>query len=258
MSTPGSSPAGSSIAGSSVVITGAASGIGRSTALHLGTLGARVVVADIEEGPAQEVADLIAQGGSEAVAVVCDVTSEESVEALIAAAVERFGGLDRAVNNAGVAHHPVDLHELAVSEWDRVINTDLRGTFLCMRAELRVMVEAGHGTIVNMASNAGLKNAASMAGYTAAKHGVIGLTKNAALQYARRNIRVNAICPGTIATPGITSYPPEIQKEWGDLIPMGRLGTPEEVAAAITFLLSDETAFITGASLLIDGGLMYA
>lgn len=258
MSSTGSSAARSSIAGSSIVITGAGSGIGRSTALHLGGLGARVVVSDIDLGSAEGVAELIVQGGGEAAAVVCDVTSEESVDALIAAAVEKFGGVDRAVNNAGVAHHPVDLHELAVSEWDRVIDTDLRGTFLCMRAELRVMVEAGHGTIVNMASNAGVKNAPSMAGYTAAKHGVIGLTKNAALQYARRNIRVNAICPGTIATPGMTAYPAEIQKEWGDLIPMGRLGTPEEVAAAITFLLSDETAFITGASLLIDGGLMYA
>jgi NAD(P)-dependent dehydrogenase (short-subunit alcohol dehydrogenase family) len=120
------------------------------------------------------------------------------------------------------------------------------------------MTEAGHGVIVNMASNAGVKNAPGMAAYTAAKHGVVGLTKNAALQYARRNIRVNAVCPGTIRTPGIASFPEENQRAWADMMPVGRMGTPEEVAACVAFLLSDQAAFMTGVELLVDGGLMYA
>nr|WP_235826360.1 SDR family oxidoreductase [Candidatus Frankia alpina] len=119
------------------------------------------------------------------------------------------------------------------------------------------MVAAGHGRIVNMASNAGVKNAPAMAGYTAAKHGVVGLTKNAALQYARRNIRVNAVCPGTILTEGLAGYGPEQQAEWASLVPMGRIGTPAKVAGSVAYLLSDEAGFITGHFLLIDGGLMW-
>lgn len=246
-----------SIEGSSVIITGAGSGIGQATALHLAGRGARVVVADVDEAAGAATVDTVGRGGGKATFVACDVSDEESVEALVRRTVEIYGGLDLAVNNAGVAHHPCDLHELAIADWDRVMAVDLRGTFLCLRAELRAMLQGGHGVIVNMASNAGVKNAPSMAAYTAAKHGVVGLTKNAALQYARRNIRINAICPGTIATPGIAAYPADIQAQWGEMVPMGRLGTPSEIAAAIAFLLSDESSFITGAELLADGGLMW-
>jgi NAD(P)-dependent dehydrogenase (short-subunit alcohol dehydrogenase family) len=144
-----------------------------------------------------------------------------------------------------------------VETWDKVLATDLRGTFLCMRAELRVMHAAGHGVIVNMASNAGVKNAPSMAAYTSAKHGVVGLTKNAALQYARHGIRINAVCPGTVRTPGIASFPEENQKAWAEMIPMGRMGTTEEIAACVAFLLSDQAGFMTGVEFLVDGGLMY-
>ena len=168
-----------------------------------------------------------------------------------------LGGLDFAVNNAGFADHPGFLHDLPVETWDKVLATDLRGTFLCMRAELRVMHAAGHGAIVNMASNAGVKNAPSMAAYTSAKHGVVGLTKNAALQYARHGIRINAVCPGTVRTPGIASFPEENQKAWAEMIPMGRMGTTEEIAACVTFLLSDQAGFMTGVEFLVDGGLMY-
>jgi NAD(P)-dependent dehydrogenase (short-subunit alcohol dehydrogenase family) len=161
------------------------------------------------------------------------------------------------VNNAGIGHAPSDLHELPIETWDQVLGVDLRGTFLCLRAELKVMVDAGHGSVVNMASNAGLKNAPGMAAYTAAKHGVIGLTKNAALQYARRNIRINAICPGTVLTAGLAAFPEENQREWAELIPMGRIATTQEIAQAVAYLLSDQAAFITGIGLLIDGGLMY-
>ncbi|GAB2983304.1 SDR family oxidoreductase [Amycolatopsis acidiphila] len=245
------------LAGKGVVITGAGAGIGRATALHLAAAGARVVVSDVaEDGGKATVEDIRAAGGT-AEFVACDVSDEAGVDELIERSVAFLGGLDLAVNNAGIAHAPCDLHELAVQTWDGVMAVDLRGTFLCLRAELGVMQAAGHGSIVNMASNAGVKNAPGMAAYTAAKHGIVGLTKNAALQYARRGIRVNAVCPGTIATPGIASYPAEMQREWGDIIPMGRLGTPEEVARSVAFLLSAESSFLTGVELLVDGGLMY-
>jgi NAD(P)-dependent dehydrogenase (short-subunit alcohol dehydrogenase family) len=241
----------------SVIVTGAASGIGRATAEHLGGLGAQVVVADVTEEGGQATAESIVKAGGQASFVYCDVTDADSVANMVEFTMTTFGRLDLAVNNAGIAHHPMDLHELPVEEFDKVIAVDLRGTFLCLRSELAVMVEAGHGVIVNMASNAGVKNAPNMPGYTAAKHGVVGLTKNAALQYARRNIRINAICPGTVLTEGLAGYPEELQAEWSKLVPMGRLGTPAEIAQAITFLLSDQSSFITGAMLLADGGLMY-
>jgi NAD(P)-dependent dehydrogenase (short-subunit alcohol dehydrogenase family) len=245
------------VAGKGVVITGAAAGIGRATALHLAAEGARVVVSDITEDAGQATAEDIRGGGGTAEFVACDVSDERSVDELISRSVGLLGGLDLAVNNAGIGHAPGELHELAVETWDRVMNVDLRGTFLCLRAELKVMNDAGHGSIVNMASNAGVKNAPGMAAYTAAKHGVVGLTKNAAVQYARRNVRVNAVCPGTIRTPGIAAFPEETQRMWGEMIPMGRIGTPEEVAQSVAFLLSDQAAFLTGVELLVDGGLMY-
>jgi NAD(P)-dependent dehydrogenase (short-subunit alcohol dehydrogenase family) len=241
----------------SVFITGAASGLGRASAVHLGSLGARVVVGDVDEAQGAATVDTIRAGGGEATFVRCDVTDADSVSAAVQHAVSTYGGLDLALNNAGIAHQPQDLHELAVEEFDRVIAVDLRGTFLCLKAELPVMLSAGGGAIVNMASNAGVKNAPHMAAYTAAKDGVVGLTKNAALRYARRGIRINALCPGTVLTEGLASYPPETQAEWGNSIPIGRLGTPHEIAEAVAFLLSDQSSFITGAMLLADGGLMY-
>jgi NAD(P)-dependent dehydrogenase (short-subunit alcohol dehydrogenase family) len=246
-----------SLAGKGVVITGAAAGIGRATALYLAAEGVRVVVSDVNSDAGKGVVEEIRSAGGTAEFVACDISDERSVDELIARSAEFLGGMDFAVNNAGIADSPGHLHELDVAAWDKVMSVDLRGTFLCMRAELKVMYQAGRGAIVNMASNAGLKNAPSMAAYTSAKHGVVGLTKNAALQYARLGIRINAVCPGTIRTPGIASFPEENQRAWADMIPMGRMGTPEEVAACVAFLLSDQAAFLTGVELPVDGGLMY-
>ena len=245
------------LAGKGVVITGAAAGIGRATSIYLAGEGVRVVVSDIDADGGKAVVEEIRAAGGTAEFVPCDISSEPEVEALIERSVAFLGGLDFAVNNAGFADHPGFLHELPVETWDRVLATDLRGTFLCMRAELRVMHAAGHGAIVNMASNAGVKNAPSMAAYTSAKHGVVGLTKNAALQYARHGIRINAVCPGTVLTPGIASFPEENQRAWSEMIPMGRMGTTEEIAACVSFLLSEQAGFMTGVEFLVDGGLMY-
>jgi NAD(P)-dependent dehydrogenase (short-subunit alcohol dehydrogenase family) len=241
----------------SVVITGAAQGIGRATAEVLAEEGARVVLTDVNDEAGDAAAAAIRASGASAAYLHCDVTSEAQVIEMIAAATRLLGGLDLAVNNAGIAHPPIDLHELDTATWVKVMDVTLFGTYLCMREELKVMVAAGHGAIVNMASNAGVKNAPGMAAYTTAKHGVVGLTKNAALQYARRGIRVNAVCPGTIATEAIASFPAELQKEWSEMIPMGRIGTSREVAQSVAYLLSEQSGFITGVPLLIDGGLMF-
>jgi NAD(P)-dependent dehydrogenase (short-subunit alcohol dehydrogenase family) len=241
----------------SVIITGAAQGIGRATAGVLAEEGARVVLTDVNDKAGGAAAAAIRASGASAAYLHCDVTSEAEVIEMIAEATRLLGGLDLAVNNAGIAHPPIDLHELDTATWTKVMDVTLFGTYLCMREELKVMVAAGHGAIVNMASNAGVKNAPGMAAYTTAKHGVVGLTKNAALQYARRGIRVNAVCPGTIATEAIASFPAELQKEWSDMIPMGRIGTSREVAQSVAYLLSEQSGFITGVPLLIDGGLMF-
>ncbi|MDQ1551648.1 MAG: hypothetical protein QOD50_1070 [Actinomycetota bacterium] len=243
--------------GLGVIITGASQGIGKATALVLAEEGARVVLTDVNDDAGERAAEEVRASGAIATYLHCDVANEEQVVATIAQADEFLGGLDLAVNNAGIAHSPIDLHELDTATWKQVLDVTLFGTYLCMREELKIMVRDGHGSIVNMASNAGVKNAPGMAGYTTAKHGVVGLTKNAALQYARRNIRVNAVCPGTIATETIASYPAELQKEWSEMIPMGRIGTPREVAQSVAYLLSEQAGFITGVPLLIDGGLMY-
>ncbi|MCW2830926.1 MAG: fabG 3 [Aeromicrobium sp.] len=243
--------------GAGVVVTGAGSGLGEAIALRLAADGARVVVSDISEDGGASTVDKIKAAGGEATFVRTDVSDEASVEEMIAHSVEHLGGLDLAVNNAGIGHAPGDLHEMSIAEWDAVMGIDLRGTFLCMRGELALMVAAGHGRIVNIASNAGVKNAPGMAAYTSAKHGVVGLTKNAALQYAGRNITINAVGPGTILTPGLAAFGEDQQAEWASLMPVGRLGRPDEVAAAVAYLLSDDATFITGHTLLIDGGLMW-
>jgi len=243
--------------GQTAFVTGAASGIGNAIATRLAADGATVVIADIDADRAEAAATVLAATGATALGLGVDVADQAAVEAAIDRVVAEFGRLDLAVNNAGLASIPTPLHELPVENFDRVIGVDLRGVFLSLRAEIAAMLATGGGSIVNISSGAGLKNAPSMADYTAAKHGVVGLTKNAALEYARQNVRINAIAPGTIATPGILGAPEELQRQWAELIPMGRIGRAEEVADAAAWLLSDQASFVTGSLISVDGGYLY-
>ena len=247
-----------SMHGKSGLVTGAASGIGRACAIRFAAEGAAVVVADLEsarEGAEQTVARIV-QGGGRAEFFPCDVARAEDNEALVAHTAERFGRLDFAHNNAGIGVHQL-LHETPDEDFDRVIAVNLRGTFLGMKHQIRQMLgnpaPAG-GAIVNTSSNAGLRAVMMLSAYAASKHGIIGLTKNAAVEYANQGIRVNAVCPGAIMTPLMSDQPPERQQEILAPQAMARFGDPAEVAAAVVWLCSDDASFITGASLPVDAG----
>lgn len=242
--------------GKVVVVTGGGSGIGEATAKKLATLGARVVVSDInDDAGARVVADIESAGGKAAY-FHADVRQEADADALVAFAVETFGGLHAAFNNAGTAQAFTKTHEMDAKTFDDVFALNARGTFLTMRAELRHFIANGGGTIVNTASGAGLKSVLGMPAYVGSKHAVVGLTRNAAIEYVGDNVRVNAIAPGTIATPMITTMAQDQQDLYASVIPMGRLGRPEEVADLTAYLLGDESTFITGAVIEIDGGYM--
>lgn len=247
----------STVKGKVAVVTGAASGIGYAIATRLVEEGATVALADVDADGVQAAAAKLADTGAATLALTVDVSDPGSVEGGIAKVMERYGRLDLAVNNAGLAAPPTPLHELSVEAFDHTIAVDLRGVFLTMRAEIPAMLAGGGGAIVNMASGAGLKNAPDMADYTAAKHGVVGLTKNAALTYARQGIRINGVAPGTVATPAILALPPELQERNAALIPMGRIAQPIEIADATLWLLSDQASFVTGTILSVDGGFLY-
>ena len=241
--------------GKAGLVTGAASGIGRACALRFAQEGAAVVVADLESSRAggEETVGTIAEAGGEAEFFACDVSRAEDNEALVARAVERFGRLDFAHNNAGIGVHQL-LHETSDEDFDRVIAVNLRGTFLGLKHQVRQMLEQGGGAIVNTSSNAGLRAVTLLSAYTASKHGILGLTKNAAVEYANEGIRVNAVCPGAIMTPLMSNEPPERQQEILAPQAMTRFGEPEEVAAAVVWLCSDEASFVTGVALPVDAG----
>jgi NAD(P)-dependent dehydrogenase (short-subunit alcohol dehydrogenase family) len=212
-----------------------------------------VVLAARDEQALEAVASEIASEGKQAIAAPTDVTDAAAVDRLVATVVERYGRLDGAFNNAGSGHRPTPLAELAPEEFDAFLEANLRGVFLCMRAELKQM--ASGGAIVNMTSTAGLSGAPGMGAYSAAKHGVVGLTETAALDYGPKGIRVNAIAPGPILTDGgIGAAPPAVQEQVAQRLPVKRLGTTEEVAKAAAWLLSDASSFVNGATLSIDGG----
>lgn len=246
--------------GPAVLVTGAASGIGLATAALFASHGARVVVADIDLDGAHRVAGELRAGGASAVAVRCDVSVEEDVAAMVALALERFGRLDAAFNNAGIEGPAAAMAEMEPADWARVLAVNLTGTWYCMRHEVPAMRRTGGGAIVNCASIAGLVGFAGAGAYTASKHGVVGLTRAAALECAGEGIRVNAVCPGVIDTPMNernlmrAADPEAMRRSWYEVTPLGYLGTPRDVAYAMLFLACDESRFITGTPLVIDGG----
>ena len=240
--------------GKTAFVTGAASGIGRATAVAFAAEGARVVVTDRVEAALQETAEYVKESGGEVLAIACDVSKPEEIEAAVAQAVNTFGRIDCAFNNAGVENKATPLHEIELEEWDRILSINLRGTFVCMKHEIAQMVRQGGGVVVNTSSGAGIRGVAGGASYAASKHAMIGMTKSAALDYAKRNIRVNCILPGNIATPMMDRFTDgDIQKAI-DLEPVGRLGKPEEIAEAVLWMCSDLGGFVTGASIVVDGG----
>jgi NAD(P)-dependent dehydrogenase (short-subunit alcohol dehydrogenase family) len=241
-----------------VLVTGGGSGIGRATALVLGARGASVVVADVDEASARETAKQIG-ADARTIAMHADVSDPASVERMVATTVERFGALDWACNIAGVSNEQKPFTDHTLAEWQRVIDVDLTGVFLCMQQELRQMVTQGRGAIVNVSSGAGVVAAPGQPQYTAAKHGVLGLTKQAAQEYARNGIRVNAVLPGQTETAPMRAYL-DAQPDHGERIlrrlPAGRMATPDEIAESIVWLCSDAASYVNGVSLLVDGGLI--
>ncbi len=244
-------------AGKVAFVTGAANGIGRAAALAFAREGASVVVADISEQGNQETARMIEQAGGRALAVKCDVSRGHDVKAALEKTVETFGRLDFAFNNAGVEQPITPAADLTEEEWDRIVNINLRGVFLCLKYEIPLMLRQGGGAIVNTSSGAGVKGIAGQTAYCAAKFGIVGLTKAAALDYAKSNIRVNAVCPGIIETPMMDRFSggtPEGRERVIAQEPVGRMGKPEEIAAAVVWLCSDAAAFVVGHAMIIDGG----
>lgn len=241
--------------GKVVLITGAATGIGRATATAFAELGAKIVIGDVSQG-AEETVALINGSGGAATFVRTDVSDPMSVKALVDAASAAYGKIDVAFNNAGILPPTAPFAEMSVEDFDRVIAVDLRGVFLCMKYEIASMLKSGGGSIINTASVAGVVADPGMAPYAAAKHGVIGLTKAAALDYAKQGIRVNAIAPGLIATPMTERWlaDPAIREQLMANSPIGRPAQPEEIAGTVLFLGSSAASFINGAVFVIDGG----
>jgi NAD(P)-dependent dehydrogenase (short-subunit alcohol dehydrogenase family) len=247
----------SNLEGRVALVTGGASGIGRATVEVLAARGASVVIADVDETGAAETAASIAVPDRIAV-VVTDVTDEAAVERMIAFAVERFGRLDCACNVAGISVAPKPFIDHTRAEWQRVLDVDLTGVFLCMQSELRQMLAQNvGGAIVNVSSGAGVVAAPGQPHYTAAKHAVLGLTKHAAQEYARSGIRVNAVLPGQTETEPMKAYL-DAQPDHGERLlrrmPMGRMAQPREIAESIAWLCSDASSYVNGVSLLVDGG----
>lgn len=239
-------------------ITGGANGIGRAAALAFAREGASVVVADVSEKGNEETARIVEEQGGRALAVRCDVRRTEDVKAALDKAVEAFGRLDFAFNNAGIEpKKPAPTADYDLDEWERIIDIDLRGVFLCMKHEIPLMLKNGGGAIVNTSSGAGVIGIKGSPAYTAAKHGVIGLTRATALDYAAQNIRVNVVCPGYIDTPMMEPFTGGTAEGRAKVIseePIGRMGRPEEIANAVVWLCSEAAGFFVGSSVVIDGG----
>lgn len=251
---PSESGASRRLEGKLAIITGASRGIGAATARIFAQEGAAVVLAARDEQALASVAQDIVTAGGQALAVPTDVGDAASVERLVQRTLNAFGRLDIAFNNAGGGHQPAPLADVEVEDFDRAIRVNLRGVFLAMKYEIRAMLENGGGAIVNMSSTAGLRGVRGIAGYVAGKHGILGLTQTAALDYADRNIRVNAVVPGPILTERIAALSEQARAPIIQAVPMRRVGRAEEVAATVAWLCSDQASFITGAAIPIDGG----
>lgn len=247
----------SQFSGKVALVTGGASGIGRAAAIAFARSGAKVVVADMDEVNGVETVILARAENTDAMFIRTDVAQHTDVEALVAATVETYGRIDFAFNNAGIAGAQAMLADYPEESWDRVIDINLKGVWLCMKYEIQQMLKQDGGVIVNTSSTAGETGSRGVAAYVASKHGVVGLTKAAALEYARSKIRVNAILPGTIHTPLIDTFTggdERLLQQFAEGEPVGRLGTPEEVASAVIWLCSDGASFVTGAAIAVDGG----
>ena len=239
------------------LVTGAGSGIGRASALAFAREGAQVVVSDVNAEGGEETVSRISEIGGQAIFIPADVSLAGDVAALVQSTVQQYGRLDCALNNAGVSGGQGLIHEYSEDDWDRVIDINLKGVWLCLKYEIIQMLEQGGGSIVNTASIMGLVGGSRSPSYGASKHGVVGLTRNAAVQYAQSGIRVNAVCPGYIRTP---------MTEQGSLLgpgneeriiarhPIGRLGAPEEIAETVIWLCSGAASFVTGHAMTVDGG----
>ena len=244
--------------GKCTLITGAGAGIGRGAALTFARHGARVAVVDITPEPGAETVKLIKAEGGDAIFVKCNVAREAEVKAMVDQVVATFGRLDCAFNNAGVETSLELLADDTEESFDHLIGVNLKGVFLCMKYEIRQMLAQGSGAIVNTASTAGLVGTFRHAIYTATKHGVIGFTKTGAIEYAKKGIRVNAVCPGGTETPMLQRLIPQLKERasvMGGRTPMGRTGSPEEIGEAAAWLCSDYASFVTGHALVADGGL---
>jgi len=245
------------LAGKVALVTGAAMGIGRASAEVFAREGAAVVVADIDEPGGRETVELIEQAGGAASFVRADVSIKRDVAAMVDHAVARYGGLDCAHNNAGVAAPMVPLADYPDDGWDRTLAVMLTGVYYCMKAEIPAMLARGGGAIVNTASGVGLVGYPNQAAYTASKHGVVGLTKVAALDYGARGVRVNAICPGTARTPMVdvaVAHDPSLDTYLRTLHPIGRIAEASEIAEAAVWLCSPAASFVLGVALPVDGG----
>lgn len=243
--------------GKVALVTGAASGIGRATALAFAREGAQVIVSDRDETGGAETCRWILDRGGRAAFVAADVSQSGDVDRLLARTLETYGRLDYAFNNAGIEGSPAPTHECTEENWDRTIDINLKGVWLCMKKEIPILLKQGGGAIVNCSSIAGLVGFSGIPAYVASKHGVLGLTKTAALEYAKQGIRINAICPGVIQTPMIDRFTQGNAQAYAQLAagePVARMGRPEEIADAVLFLCSERASFITGHPLVADGG----